>query len=167
MKTFFFISISLFLFSCNHATSDDTSKAGIFALYLLQDSTLSPQNACTQPIENLALQSSAFLNVNNLKSYVWTTHAFELTDQARSRYDQYLSSHRTVRGVPFVVTVGNDRIYLGTFWWAYSSMMPPACAVIEVMALLPFTIQLAQGAVDKRSDPRIYSSLKKSGILAE
>ncbi len=76
-------------------------------------------------------------------------------------------SHGKTSGVPFVVTVGNARIYLGTFWWAYSSSMPPACAVIEAIAPLPYKIQLANGAIDKRSDLRIYYSLKRSGVLVD
>jgi hypothetical protein len=167
MKSLFFVSISLFLFSCNHSTSDDKLSAGSFAIYILQDSTITAGEAFSIPLDSLQLSSSALIAMNDLKSYVWSTHAFELTDQARPIFDNYLLSHGTTRGVPFVVTVANDRIYLGTFWWAYSSSMPPACAVFDAIGPLPYKIKLANGAIDKRSDSRIYNSLKKSGILVE
>jgi hypothetical protein len=167
MKSLFIVSISLFLFSCNHSTSDDKLAEGTFGIYLLQDSTITAGNAFSQSIDSLKLAPSAFLTVNDLKSYIWSTHAFELTDQAQTTFEQFRLAHGKTTGVPFVITVGNDRIYLGTFWWAYSSSMPPACAVIEVIAQPPYKIQLANGAIDKRSDSRIYNSLKKSGVLVE
>jgi hypothetical protein len=167
MKSLFFISISLFLFSCSHSTSDDTLAGGTFTISLLQDSTITAGSAFSQPIESLKLSTSAFLTVHDLKTYIWSTHAFDLTDQARPMFEQFKLSHGKTTGVPFVVSVGYDRIYLGTFWWAYSSSMPPACAVIEVIAQVPYKIQLANNAIDKRSDSRIYNSLKKSGVLIE
>jgi hypothetical protein len=167
MKYMILISTSLLLLACNQSTSNDEAPEGAFAIYLLQDSTITAGGAFSQPIESLALAASAFLTVNDLKSYVWSTHAFELTEETRITYEQFLLLHGRTSGVPFVVTVGNDRIYLGTFWWAHSSSMPPACAVIEAIAPLPYRIQLANGAIDKRSDSRIYDSLKTSGVLVE
>lgn len=167
MKSLFIVSISLFLFSCNHSTSDDKSAGGIFAIYLLQDSTITAGDAFSQSINSLKLSTSAFLTINDLKSYTQSTHAFELTDQAQTMFDHFQFAHGKTSGVPFVVTVGNDRIYLGTFWWIYSSSMPPPCAVIEVIGPPPYRIQLANGAIDKRSDSRIYNSLKKSCVLIE
>jgi len=167
MRYIVLISISLILLSCTHSTSDDRGSQEAFGIHLLQDSTITARDAFSQPIDSLTLTTSAFLSVNDLTSYTWSTHAFELTDESRTRYERFLASHGRTSGVPFVVTVGNDRIYVGTFWWAYSSSMPPACAVIEAIAPLPYRIQLANGAIDKRSDPRIYLSLKTSGVLIE
>ncbi len=167
MKSLFFVSISLFLFSCSHSTSDDKLAEGILAIYLLQDSTITAVNAFSQPVESLKLSTSAFLTVNDLKSYIWSTHSFELSDQARTMFEQFVLSHGKTTGIPFVVSVGNNRIYLGTFWWTYSSSIPPACAEIVVTTLPPYKIQLANGAIDKRSDSRIYNSLKKAGVLFE
>ncbi len=166
MKKIIIFCLPFILLSCKQSTSNEAFD-GSFAIYLLQDSTITAMNAFSQPLENLTLATSAFLTVNGLKSYIWASHSFELTDQMRTIYEQYLLSHGNTSGVPFVVTIGSDRIYLGTFWWSYSSSMPPACAVIEAIAPLPYKIQLANGAIDKRSDSRIYYSLKISGVLVE
>lgn len=167
MKEFIIILIPLLLCSCRHSTSDDGSTTGIFAIYLLRDSTISAGDAFARAIDSLELAPTAFLTANDLRSYTWATHAFEMTDQAQARFEQYLQSHGTTWGLPFVTTVGTEKIYLGTFWWAYSSSMPPACAVIEALSPLPYTIRLTNGAVDKRNDQRIYASLKRSGVLIE
>ena len=166
MKILIIFCLSSLILSCNQPTSNDASE-GSFAIYLLQDSTITAMEAYSKPIDNLLLASSAFIAVNGLKSYIWNSHSFELTDQMRTIYDEYLLLHGNTRGVPFVVTVGKERIYLGTFWWAYSSSLPPACAVIDVIAPLPSKIRLANNAIDKRNDLRIYNSLKKSGVLVE
>ncbi len=167
MRNIVLMSTSLILLSCTHSTSNDQASQETFGIYLLKDSTITAGGAFLQPIDSLTLTTSAFLSLNDLTSYVWSTHAFELTDESRTTYERFLISHRRTSGVPFVVTVGNDRIYVGTFWWAYSSSMPPACAVIEAVAPLPYRIRLADGAIDRRNDSRIYSSLKSSGVLVE
>ena len=166
MKKIFIFYIPFLLFTCGQPTSNQTSE-GEFAIYLLKDSTLTAADAFSQPIDNLTLATSPFFTVNELKFYIWASHSFDLTNQMREIYEQFLLSHGKTSGVPFVLTVGNDRIYLGTFWWAYSSSMPPPCAVIEAIAPLPYKIQLANGAIEKRNDQRIYYSLKESGVLVE
>jgi hypothetical protein len=165
MKCISAVLVSLLFHACVFPTSEDVG--GGFALYLLRDSTIVAQNAFSQTIESLALADSALFTVRDLRSYVWSTHAFSLTGSARDTFEQFLLSHGKTSGVPFVVTVGQDRIYLGTFWWAYSSSMPPPCAVIDASGPLPHRIGLANGAIDKRSDPRIYISLKAASVLQE
>ena len=167
MKYIVVISCSLLLLACAFPSSHLEFPEGSFSIYLLRDSTLTAHDAFSRPIGSLALADSALLNVHDLNSYVWSTHAFTLTQNARALYEHFLLAHGTTRGVPFVVTVGNDRIYVGTFWWGYSSSMPPACAVINAIAPLPYRIQLANGAIDKRGDSRVYLSLKLSGVLSE
>ena len=166
MKKIIIFCLPFLLLTCKQSTSPQPSK-GDFAIYLLQDSTITAENAFSQPIDSLPLATTAFLTVNGLESYIWDSHSFELTNQMRTIYENFIILHGTTSGCPFVVTVGNERIYLGTFWWAYSSSMPPACAVIYTSGPLPYNIKLASGAVDKRSDPRIYYSLKKSSVLIE
>ena len=104
---------------------------------------------------------------SDFKSYFWLSHSFELTSEMDSKWENFQMHGGITSGMPFVVTAGGDRIYAGTFWWAYSSSMPPACAVIETIQLTPYKIELMNGAKDKRSDPRIYSALNKSGVLVE
>ena len=83
------------------------------------------------------------------------------------KWRQLQNRRYVMSGVPFVVTVGKERIYVGTFWWSYSSMRPLNCAFIEVLGPIPYKIELGIDAVDKRNDPRIINSLRKAGILVE
>jgi hypothetical protein len=54
-----------------------------------------------------------------------------------SKWENFQMHGGKTSGMPFVITAGGDRIYAGTFWWAYSSKMPPACAVNEAIQLTP------------------------------
>ena len=166
MKNILIFCVAYLLLTCGQPISNQTID-GEFALYLLNDSTVTAADAFSQPIDMLTLASSPFFTGSEIKYYNWTLHSFDLADQMRVIYEQFLLSHGKTSGVPFVVTVGNDRIYMGTFWWAYSSSMPPPCAVIEAIAPLPYKITIVNGAIDKRGDQRIYHSLKNSGVLVE
>ena len=166
MQKMIAVLLMLVILSCNQSESDDTSQ-GDFAIFLLSDSTIAAAEAFSQPIDNLLLADSAIITVDDMQSYIWSTHTFSLTDEKDSAFEEYYMSHGSTHGVPFVVTVGDERIYFGTFWWAYSSSLPPACAVIDLITPRPYQIRLATDAVDRRNDMRIYESLKNSNVLVD
>jgi hypothetical protein len=159
MKAIFHLSISLFILSCDHPSPAEVSE-GTFAIYTLQDTTITGYDAMSISIESLNLSDSPFLTVTDLKLYVWTKHHFEVTPQMQSRFKKLQSRYKGA---------GEERIYLGAFWWGYSALMTPPCAVIDILSLDP-TYEIGLGrrnATDKRSDTRIYDSLKQAGILVK
>ncbi|MCB0283418.1 MAG: hypothetical protein KDF60_12620 [Calditrichaeota bacterium] len=167
MKKIFGLLSVIWLTSCMFPSSN-ISEGDEFAMYLLQDSTLGANDAFSQTLENLGLKDSPIITDKDLEYYNWGEHSFELKNSAvRAAFENFKLRSGSTRGVPFVVCVGDERIYLGTFWWAYSSSMPPPCAVIELISPLPYKIRLANGATDKRNDPRIYTALKNAGVLIE
>lgn len=76
-------------------------------------------------------------------------------------------SHGSLSGIPFVVTVGSDRVYLGAFWHAYSSLAP-TFPHIDLISN-PHQIQRSwePGSVDLRNDRRIHDALMLAGVLVE
>jgi hypothetical protein len=164
MRAITVLVASLFLAAC--LLPDETADRD-FAVYLLMDSTTTASEAYSETIESLVLANSPFVTVHDLDSYVWSTHAFALRENARNTFETFRLTRWITSGVPFVVAVGQERIYVGTFWWALSSSMPPPCAVIDATGPLPHRIELANGASDKRGDSRIYVSLKTAGVLRE
>jgi hypothetical protein len=166
MKKMFLLFILYLLFSCSDSTSNENTK-GVFSIYLLQDSTLTAANAYEIDLEDLILSETVFITANDLESYNWTSHSFVLNESKQVEFDHFILYSGSTSGIPFVVSVGEEKIYFGTFWWGYSSSMPPPCAVIYLTGPLPHRISLPDGAVDKRNDSRIYNSLKKAGVLIE
>lgn len=166
MQKMIAILLIFVILSCNQPESDDT-QPGDFAVFLLSDSTIAAAEAFSQPIDTLLLADSAIITVDDMQSYIWSTHSFCLTEGPDSTFEEYYMSHGSTSGIPFVVTVGDERIYFGTFWWAYSSITPPACAVIYLITPRPYKIRLATNAVDRRNDMRVYDSLKHSNVLVD
>ena len=155
----FLIAFSKFI---SAQTTDDT-----FAIYTLKDTMLLPRVSLTQQIDSLELADTPFLTALDLVAYGKSTHSFVLIPEMNLKWRQLQNRRYVMSGVPFVITVGKERIYIGTFWWSYSSMRPPNCAFIEVLGPVPYKIELGIDAVDKRNDPRIINSLRKAGILVE
>ncbi len=159
--------VSLFCITeCN--VTDEHSSASTFAIYRLEDSTLVASQVWDLPLDSLKLARTPFLPQDSLKSYKWHTHEFVTTASIDTELACLGRRLGPTGGIPFVVTVGRDRIYLGGFWWAYSSLAPKA-PFIEVDWNFH---QIQKGydpndTVDVRNDPRIYIALKNAGVLVE
>ncbi|CAG0956605.1 hypothetical protein ARNL5_00563 [Anaerolineae bacterium] len=153
-----------------NACTDSTSP-GLFrelAIHTLQDTTLSAFAVWGMPLDSLKLSSKPFFTIDDVTSYRWSTHEFTVSAAVDSQLAALKWVHGHTGGVPFVVVVDGEKIYLGAFWYAYSSLMPQV-PYIDVI-LEPHKIRYSassQWVDDKRSDPRIYQVLKSAGILIE
>jgi hypothetical protein len=165
MKSTFLLCVFSLLIGCTDAGSPPV--AGEFAIYTLQDRTIDGRTALSYPMKTLQLNAAPFLSASDLNWYSWSTHTFALKPEMDARWEEFRRTLGNLAGVPFVVTVGNERIYVGTFWWGYSSMTPPQCAVIQLLSANPYAILLMAGAIDYRNDWRIHTALMRSGILVD
>jgi hypothetical protein len=153
-------------FACESAL--DSEEGSDFAIYRLKDATLTASQVWDQPIQNLVLADSPFLTLNDLRSYNWQTHTFSVTASVDTELVKLRRTHGSVGGIPFVVTVANERVYLGTFWYAYSSMIAQVPYIDLILD--PHRICKSQSVLvqeDKRTDARIYHALKNAGVLIE
>ncbi len=161
------MTISFLAFPGCDVTGEDSSSPS-FAIYRLQDSTFAASQIWDLPIDSLLLSDVPFLMQDSLTSYHLQTHEFTATasvDTQLAILGRYIGP---TGGIPFVVTVGHDRIYIGAFWYPYSSLSP-AVPYID-LSIHNHQIQKAwfpSDSLDRRSDPRIYSALKSAGILVE
>ena len=145
----------------------DSASTSDFAIYRLKDSKLAASQVWAQPIDELVLADVPLVALRDLKSYSWQTHEFRVTAEVDSQFVMLKRTIGPVGGIPFVVTVGNERIYLGAFWYAYSSLAPQV-PYIEVTFN---EHRICRGWIDqgddKRNDRRIYDALKRAGVLTE
>ena len=120
------------------------------------------------PLDSLVPAEVPFLPQDSVTSYTWQTHVFTEAPTINTAL-RYMGTHPgPLGGVPFVVVVGHERIYLGAFWSAHSSWAPQV-PFIELW-LDAHQIQKSMNqtdTVDKRSDPRICAALKSAGVLIE
>jgi hypothetical protein len=153
----------LMLVGCSSAT-DPISSPG-FALYRLQDTKIAASQIWNQPLESMTLASSPFLTMQEMISYDWKTHTMTVTGTADSQFVQLARTLGPVGGIPFVVVVGTERIYLGAFWYPHSSLIPQV-PFIDILAA-PHQICRCPNGADARTDSRIYQALKRAGVLIE
>ena len=144
-----------------------------FAIYFLADDKLSATAISDRAIDELVLAENPIITINDLLWYNWTDHAFSIVPAVAEELALYLQARRNVHGIPFVVTVFNEPVYQGAFWFAFSSV-PPPCPYIESLDVAekvqePVTLKIErawdQSKPDVRSDERIYRALKLAGVL--
>lgn len=175
MKKYFLLFIALFLLpNCSRDKNPlDSSPKEIFAIYLLDDLQLSAVDASKKSLDSLTLAKDPLIIVSDIIHYIWKNHTFSLTQEASKKVKTVNDSQGSVFGVPFVVVVGSDRIYMGAFWWGYSSVAPtfPYIEVLIPSSIdeSPTTLKIEPSWIeadpDPRGDTRIYLALKKAGVL--
>jgi len=154
--------------ACEKREDASSSSPHQFAIYLLRDTSITAVDAQKRPLESHVLAPEPFLTEKDIEAYHWSTHSFT----ARRGIDSVFARMRGWRGkspgVPFVVMVGKERIYLGALWWGYSSMLPQV-PYIDVILSPPYYIQPEplRSQADKRQDQRIRNALQAAGVLAE
>ena len=143
-----------------------------FAIYQVQPG-ITAQHMRTMDLDALALEPAPILALDDMLAYTWETHTIELSEPARERIAGL--EVPVTSGLPFVVCVGDERIYAGAFWVSYSSMSFDGIVIDTLFAQMPdgsIRIQLGYPASpeffvgeDPRSDPRILQSLREAGKL--
>lgn len=139
---------------------------GEFAIYLTAKD-LSVQEVGELDLQQIELQSRPIVSSADILSYLKDSHEMMLTEEGAQRVEHV---ETTTLGRPFVVCVGEERVYSGAFWPMWSSASYDGI-VIEVPLMNRQTVQLRRGypsadqfrGPDPRSDPRILRALRQSG----
>ena len=148
------------------------SKADGFSIYLLADE-IPATELLPVDLNDLELQEEPILSSDDIVTYSWKRHEIELTAEAYERIQQLHSPPVEVRGIPFVVCVGPDRIYAGAFWTPVSSIGFDGVVICQPFDPDKRIIRIGLGypcpeaftGKDPRSDQRILQSLEAAGKL--
>lgn len=162
-----FVICVFLLPSSDNAQINTNFSSTEFEIYLLKDPLVTTAQAIKVPLNNLQLASKPFLSARDIKVYHWSTHEFDLHGRGDSVFQKMSAERYTATGVPFVVVVGKQRIYLGAFWWPFSSTVPPVAYITMSTphpAISPCPICRQ---TDMRSDQRIHDALFDAGVLVE
>jgi hypothetical protein len=143
-----------------------------FAIYLLAQDI--PATELSQgDIDQLTLKSEPIISSDDIISYDATNHVMELTQAAYTRVQQIFPMPVKVDGIPFVVCVGKERIYIGAFWTPVSSLSYDGVVIMQPFETKPTTVQIALGypisdvftSNDPRADSRIMKALERDRKL--
>jgi hypothetical protein len=148
------------------------SQARGFSIYLLADEVPATELVMFD-LNDLELQEEPIVSGDDIVAYSRETHEIELTADAYERIQQLFTLPVEVRGIPFVVCVGAERIYAGGFWTPASSIsfdgvvisqpFDPDERVINIGLSYP-SLEAFTGE-DPRSDPRVLQWLEEAGKL--
>jgi pimeloyl-ACP methyl ester carboxylesterase len=149
-------------------------ETAVFSIHLLVDE-MPATELSSWHLDDIELQDEAIVCAGDIVSYSRSTHEIELTAEAYSRIQQLFELLVRVSGMPFVVSVGRDRIYAGAFWTPLSSLSFDGVVILQPSDPDQRVIRITLGypgpqfftGQDPRSDERILRSVKAAGKLKQ
>lgn len=153
--------------SCNRSREKSDAE-GSLAIYALQDTALTVEEVAKQDLGALVLATTPLLTVGDIAAYSWPQQSFSVKPALQSHLTALGKKPYKSGGIPFVATVGDERIYLGAFWYSYSSSYPRVpYIVLPSVGSLELEFFETPGVIDPRRDRRVHDALKKAGVLME
>ncbi|MBI5532960.1 MAG: hypothetical protein HY898_09610 [Deltaproteobacteria bacterium] len=133
------------------------------SIRLLENKSINAIDAAKQPLDSLALDSVALLELTSMDYYEWPQHRVAFWPGAGKVLEPY-KSQVGLQGLPFVVVADGKRKYVGAFWTSLSSMVFYGPQVVmENVSEDGMTIEAPMSGVDPRSDPSIEKALVDTG----
>jgi len=164
IKSLVILSFLLFLIiGCN--SSNEESDVNEFSIYLVKD--LSTTDAMSKELNDLPLETIPVLTANEIRTYNWIEHEFTMKESIS--LEEKLEGNVPGSGKPFVVVVGNERIYLGSFWSNLSSLYSPDIDIPRISSNWlkgsdKEIYQIHSGKIsDPRDDTKIFEVFKGLG----
>jgi hypothetical protein len=164
------LSLLLIILRALSSSACQAGNGNGFAIYLLSRNI--PATELSQiDIDQLTLETKPLISNADIISYDRTDHRIELTRSAFTRLQQVFPV--PVNGMPFVVCVGNERIYTGAFWTPISSISFDGVVIMQPYDDKGTTIQITLGyptpgfftGDDPRADSRIMQALEEDGKI--
>ena len=145
--------------------------AGV-SIHLLADDVPASELSSLNLAE-IELQEEPIVSASDIVSYSEGTHEIELTAEAYARIQELFELPVRVSGLPFVVSVGDERIYAGAFWTPASSLSFDGVVILQpfdpdrrvIRIALGYPSPQAFSGRDPRPDERILRSLQAAGKL--
>ena len=145
-----------------------------FGVYLLAQDVPTADLA-QMDIRQLRLQDQPLFSSDDIVSYDAESHTIELTQAAYTRLQRVFPMPVRVAGIPFVVCVGEERIYTGALWTPVSSLSYEGVIIMQPLNTSSTRIQINLGypapemftGDDPRADPRILKALEQDNKLKE
>jgi hypothetical protein len=148
-----------------------------FAIYFLEDPTITTIQAEEVDLSELDIQNSPWLSISDIEFYDFSTHCIYLKEDISSLFgSDTLTVFSSVLGIPFMVVAHDERCYLGSFW-SLASSLGTRCPRIEDIDtwLYPGDVIHIRAAdrspypalPDVRDDRRIREGLRSQNKLHE
>ena len=143
-----------------------SNKEGV-SIYLVKNMTVA--QAMKTELKDIPLEQEPLFTNKEIKAYYWKQHTVYL--KGDFSLEAKLEGQVPLSGKAFVLMVGDERVYLGSFWNMLSSLYNPEIPTIysgwfKESKTNNYRIQ-CNNAEDPRNDNRLYEALKNLGILID
>ncbi len=143
-----------------------------FTITLVQNDMATSEFQAAE-LATLELKNQPLLTADDIIAYESATHEILLTAGAFERLQDTFTTPVDVDGLPFVVSVGAERIYGGALWTPLSSLTFDGVIILQPFVAEPPVIRLDVGypspgvftGADPRADERIMNALALLGKL--
>jgi hypothetical protein len=138
-----------------------------FGIFLLSDDTLNTDDIKHISLDELVLKENPLIDIDDVVLYHCSDHSIDLTDEGFAKFKSVEGMVKSIYGLPFVVAVGGEKVYLGNIYPCYSSLMYRDLPYIGVSPFISLTIERAwdDSVPDVRDDERVYNALWRRGKL--
>ena len=138
-----------------------------FEIFLLQDETLTTEDVENLPLNSLELGISPILDLVGISYYDRRSHELALAPFTYGNFQYYLPD-MTVSGIPFVVVVDGEKIFLGSFASVYSSVIAEVPMIyLDDYELMILELEWFGEGEDPRDNQVILDLLRETGKLVE
>lgn len=101
------------------------------SIHLLADEKMNAADALRLNLDQIPLQKKPLYTLDDFVCYSWEDHWFKLTPEALKRLPKAAPpENRLLKGIPFVLLVNGERVYLGAFWTSISSISFPNPVIV-------------------------------------
>lgn len=109
---------------CSESNINENELEPGLNFYFLKDTSITASQSMNLKLEDFKLADAPYITYKDMEYYKWSDHSFVIdTNKVKIIYNK-CENNMSVFGIPFVVTVDENRVYLGAFWFAYSSLAP-------------------------------------------
>jgi hypothetical protein len=135
-------------------------------MYLLSDPAMTAVEASAIPLDALPLATSPHRTLYSVLAYTWSSHTITVHPGTTGEDLMAGVPPVGVSGVPFVISVDGERVYLGAFMTQVSSIYFPGPTIfVEELTDETIRIQAGGSGLDPRDDPRVMNVMAESGKL--
>jgi len=143
-----------------------------FSIYLLADESTSYMDASNQDLGTLELNAEPWLSIEDIAMYDFSSHIIYLKGTNEVLFEGMVNDFGVFEDFllkPFVISAGNQRILLGSFYSMLSSTIPQGPFIGDMMMLfpediLPMGYYQRWGEPDLRENDKIRSALIAGGV---
>ncbi len=143
-----------------------------FAIYFLEDSSLSAGEVVNSPLSHLSLENAPWFDAGDIDFYDFSTHCIYLENDKAALFDNFEQRHFNPLLIdkPFVVVAGKKRCYLGCLHSGLLSTIPmvPFVSELDVWYYPQDVLHIEPDRIsgsDVRSDPDVRDALMRCGLF--